>query len=329
MGIERRIFGLYFPGYFVARYTRKYLSSNMGYILMYHEVMPDDIATPAWTVVKETNFRWQIEFLKRNYDIVTLDEAEARLTSKESSNRPFVSITFDDGYYGNLNTVLPIMQSMDAPFSVYVATRAIQEQKLYWYDEIINFLKSKTVINYQVKEGNSHRTFTIPAKGTDNQRWIAVQKLLTWLKTLPEKERHQEVARILKKYPPVKPDLRMLTQSELQELASDPLVTIGCHTHGHELLDQLADDTVIETIMTANKLIEAWTGTRPYHFSYPNGNFDERISNFIKDFRFRTAVTTQPRLCRLKDNLFTLPRLGVGRFDLKNHFKAKMAGLSL
>lgn len=298
----------------------------MGYILMYHEVLPDGASIPAWTVVRENDFRWQIAFLQRHYDIVSTDEAMARVTGHTNGQRPFVVITFDDGYSGNLSTVLPIMREFNAPFTVYVATKAIEDRSIYWYDKIINLLKSSEDVEWSSTVGGANSHFRIPGRGSDNQRWVAIQRLLTWLKSLSECERCEEVGRIVERYPGLRSELRMLTPERLSDLASDPLVTIGCHTHGHELLDQLDDDSVLATLETANDLLQKWTDKLPAHFSYPNGNVNERVKKLVRKAGFITAVTTESRVCSAGDDLFSLPRNGVGRFDSRNHFKARMAG---
>mgnify|MGYP006400845711 CR=1 FL=1 len=326
MGIKRRLAGLYFPEFLVERHINQNLDESMGYILMYHEVLPENASVPAWTVVKENQFRWEIEFLQRHYDVISLDEARSRMSGQSKGHRPFVVITFDDGYSGNLFTVLPLMRSLNAPFAVYVATKAIQEGGLYWYDRVINLLQSGEDIVWKPSTGDATEIFRVPAKGTDDQRWVAVQEMLTWLKTLNEDERHQEVTQIVDAHPGLRANLRMLTPEEIGHLAADPLVTIGCHTHAHELLDQLDDESVLSSINTANRLLEKWTGELPVHFSYPNGNVDERVRQLIEKAGFCTAVTTENRPCSSGDNMFALPRPGVGRFDSRWHFKAKMAG---
>jgi hypothetical protein len=219
------------------------------------------------------------------------------------------------------------MRAFRAPFAVYVATKAIKDGTLYWYDQVINLLKSGEDIIWTPTLGNPPEVFRISAKDSDNQRWVAVQALLTWLKTLEEDERQEEVARIVAGHPGLVPDLRMLTPDELGQLAADPLVTIGCHTHAHELLDQLDDEAVLGSVKTANQLLEKWTGVLPVHFSYPNGNVDQRVRSLIEKAGFHTAVTTENRSSSMQDNLIAMPRPGVGRFDSRDHFKARLAGL--
>jgi peptidoglycan/xylan/chitin deacetylase (PgdA/CDA1 family) len=218
------------------------------------------------------------------------------------------------------------MKANNAPFTVYVATQAIDEGTLYWYDQIINLMKSSEDVICSIEENGKERFFRIQANGKDDQCWKSVQSVLTRLKTLPEEVRHETALRIKKEYGHLTADLRMLTPDELRELSSDPLAEIGCHTHAHELLDQLENSEVHATLSKSNELIEKWTGVCPRHFSYPNGNVNSRVRGLIKSTGFRSAVTTKSQHCSGYDEPFTLPRIGIGRFDSRSHFKAKLAG---
>lgn len=146
MGIRSYLFRNHFPQFLVEK-AKNYMSPFCGIVLMYHEVLPDEVNLPAWTVVKESVFRWQMSYLQKNFDIVSIDEALKRINQKNLNiKRPFAVITFDDGYRGNFDIVLPIMELMGLPFTIYVATKAIVEENLYWYDQIINLIYSKKML---------------------------------------------------------------------------------------------------------------------------------------------------------------------------------------
>ena len=65
-------------------------------ILTYHRVCPDsDFLKPNdELVVSVSRFREQLIFLKKNYNLVSLDN----LLNFNKSEKPNISITFDDGY---------------------------------------------------------------------------------------------------------------------------------------------------------------------------------------------------------------------------------------
>ena len=119
--------------------------------------------------------------------------------------------------------------------------------------------------------------------------------------------------------------MEMLTTEELSILANSGCVTVGSHTHGHELLNQLCSNTIQETIKMANEQIARITGRYPMHFSYPNGNYDQRVLFHIQQFDYKTAVTTRKGRWTAKSSLFEIPRIGIGRFDTRKQYKARIS----
>lgn len=83
------------------------------------------------------DFKWQIEWLGTNREIVDLDTAIQRWD--EPNSESLVVLTFDDGYEDTFREAFPILQRAGFPFTVYLATRAIEsgsfesgDQPLEW-----------------------------------------------------------------------------------------------------------------------------------------------------------------------------------------------------
>jgi len=293
---------------------------------MYHEVLPDEISFPAWTVVKESDFRWQMSYLQKHFDILHLDNALERVKGQEVGEKPFAVITFDDGYKGNINNVFPVMESMNLPFIVYVSTRAVVDNHLFWFDRILNLLALSEDVHVELRGPKPAEHFIIPGKATEPVRWLAVQDLLERLKRMSVDEREYCVEHITEKYAGVDPALEMLNTEDLQKLATSNLVAIGSHTHGHELLDQLDTSSVIDTLQTSKLHIADITGFTPKHFSYPNGNYNQSILELVRDCGFETAVTTKSGFWTSKTEFMEIPRFGIGRFETSSKFKARVSG---
>jgi len=324
VGLKSRLFKHYFPEVLAAGAFYR-MPPSSGIVLMYHEVLPDDISLPAWTIVRESNFRCQMSYLRAHFDVVSIDHALERVGGKHNAKRPFAVVTFDDGYQGNFSTVLPIMEAMGLPFTVYVATKAIVEKELYWYDRIINLLNVQEDVQLKLIWNDHSAYFSIPQRG-ENRRWREVQKLLNRLKLMALEEREKNVRNIAGKFSGIESPLKMLSEVELQRLADSSNVTIGCHTHTHELLDQLEPIDVRETLHIANKHITELTGCPPRHFAYPNGNFNDCVLNLVREAKYASAVTTLPGIWSHKDNRLIIPRIGIGRFDSMGLFKARVSG---
>lgn len=87
-------------------------------ILFYHRVADDE--PNSWTIGTRA-FQDQLDWLQRNFDLVSLEEAQRRIRSK-FNDRPTVSITFDDGYADNTTFALPLLIKRGIPVTYFVTT---------------------------------------------------------------------------------------------------------------------------------------------------------------------------------------------------------------
>ena len=112
------------------------LLGGVGSILMFHRVQLAPSGLPYGPsrdlVVSLDTFRRVVEYLRRaGNDIVSLDETLRRLRSGVKG-RPFVSLTFDDGYRDTYELVYPICRELKVPITIYVTTDMIEERLLLW-----------------------------------------------------------------------------------------------------------------------------------------------------------------------------------------------------
>lgn len=326
MALINNLASVWFPKVLELNSLKKYNHSN-AVVLMYHEVLPDDFNIPSWTIVRTSDFRQQMAYLHQNYDVVTIETAIKRIyegTDFSPSKRPMIVITFDDGYSGNLHYAKRILQEFNLPFTVYIATAQVESGGYYWYDKIISFLIEKNHQSFNIATSKGNISYSSGHDFFSKRRWAAINKVLTELKKLSAEER-EEIANFLGASVTIN-NLRMLTPTEVNTLASDNLVTIGCHTHYHDLLDEVPLDKAKNSVMKAQQLLREWTGSYPSHFSYPNGNYSMSIVKLVKDYNFASAVTTENRVWSAFDSNYQIPRVGIGRFDNLNLFRAKISG---
>jgi poly-beta-1,6-N-acetyl-D-glucosamine N-deacetylase len=147
---------------------------------------------------------------------------------------------------------------------------------------------------------------------------ISVDQLLTHLRTglpLPEKPilltfddgyagQYEFVYPLLKKYqyPGVfsiytdKLDKKLgrpgITWEQLKEMAADPLVTISAHSVTHPKdVSQLPDDKLQYEVRQSKKILEERLGVEIHVFTYPEGNYDARVTKFIEAAGYWGAFT--------------------------------------
>ena len=61
--------------------------------------------------------------------------------------RPFVALTFDDGYADNLTNALPVMEKFAAPFTVYVTTGMITREIDAWWFGVAELVRTRDHID--------------------------------------------------------------------------------------------------------------------------------------------------------------------------------------
>src|SRR6266581_3236262 len=103
-----------------------------GVILVLHEIH-DDLACELMTGCSPSLLTVVVNSLRRDgWDIVGLDEALRRIAHGVAAT-PFAVLTFDDGYRDTLSRALPILERLQAPFTVYVPTGAVTRELYAWW----------------------------------------------------------------------------------------------------------------------------------------------------------------------------------------------------
>ena len=293
-------------------------------VLMYHEVLGDDDSAEAWTAVRVSELRRQIEYLKSAVDILSIDEA----MSRGDSQRPAAVLTFDDGGAGNHQHLLPFVEEARVPVTVFIATGHVESGRLFWFDRVVNALQVVEPLSLDMRDVGLAVYAVGPPSGANN--WAQIQRLLVDIKAAGV-ERNEELAGIVEERArkaggAVRAPLQPMTVQQVRELAACPHVTIGAHSHAHSLLTQMsAADTTADVAMS-RRLLQQWTGQPVEHFAYPSGEYDARVRENVVSCGFRTAVTTEKRLWRSGCDLFAIPRMSVGRYDSASSFRLALAG---
>lgn len=290
-------------------------------ILCYHTLRPDTEPLDAWTTLGLSAFRDQIKLLRRTYDIVSLDEA----LTLGSGGRPRAVLTFDDGERGLFDHLLPIVDAEDLPVTVYVATEQFERDEPFWFDQVMNALQNAGEISIDLTEHGLDTWKIGPERG--KTRWAQIGLVLEALKAAPVADRDRLAAEVVAQAGPSTggfTPMHPMTLAQLKELGAHPLVTIGAHSHGHELLDQLSIDAARTSVNRSRKLLQDWTQQPVHHFAYPNGNYTPALMAMLEEDGFTSATILEDRLLRTDAPALALPRIGVGRYDSLGRFKLRL-----
>src|SRR5438105_2146701 len=104
-----------------------------------------------------------------------------------------------------------------------------------------------------------------------------------------------------------------LSWEEVREMSGSGLVSFGSHTAGHLLLTTLTEEQAQhEMRKSMDALItHKAADTKFISFSYPNGNFSERLSEMVREAGYHLAVTGQRGWHKRGANPYSIKRIGV------------------
>lgn len=292
-------------------------------VLCYHTLGPDTDDMDAWTVLRVSDFRRQVETLRQRYDIVSLDDA---LKRRREGRRPQAVLTFDDGDVGLFTHLLPIVRAEGLPVTIYVATRQIETGQPFWFDRVMNALQVGGA-SIDLRDAGLG-TWMIP-DDTGAPKWDVISDILETLKTVDPADRDRIADMVVAQAPdgatPPTP-LAPMSVDQLKELSATPGVSIGAHSHCHNLLDQIPLDAARRSVATSKRLLEEWTGQDIRHFAYPNGNHTPDLGSMIANLGFRSAAVLDSLLTRRNGDPMALSRLAIGRYDSLQRFKLRLVG---
>lgn len=211
-----------------------------------------------------------------------------------SSERKYVLITFDDGYYNNKH-VLPILKEYQVPAVFFVSTNHVKFNKSFWWD---------VLYRERIKRGSSLRDIK-------NEQ----QQL--------KKKTHEEIDKYLKKmfgekaFKPVGDFDRPFTPSELNKLSKERYVFIGNHTSDHAILINYPRNGIKSQILGAKNAIRDITGIEPIIISYPNGDYSDDVIRISREIGLRLGITFDHRKNYLPLDFRSNDPMCLGRFSIE------------
>jgi peptidoglycan/xylan/chitin deacetylase (PgdA/CDA1 family) len=308
----------------------KALSAHKITFLMYHGIA-DTGSIPCWWQLEKSKFEMQMEYVKNNFQVISIDQAFELILSGKDIPRDYVVITFDDGYRNFLTNTLPILKKNNMPAVLYVPVGPVTNKKLIWSDELYLTLYTYysdaiTLINNIAGCGESD------FKG---KKELAIERTINCLKELPVDIRRDKLERFYNTLSrPLSNDViegspfKLLSIKEIKVLSKESIITIGSHADSHEPLTSLAANDMIDEVRKSGEYLEQLTGRKIEHFCYPAGFYNDRVEEAVKNAGYKSAVLDRESRGNAND-IFKIPRAGIGAFDSDAFFECQVYGVTM
>ncbi len=279
-------------------------------ILYYHRFVRDRETAmdphPSVTHLIDA-FEAEVGFLKRYFDIISLDAAVATLKASRKFTRPAVVISVDDGYRDNFNLLYPVLRKHQIPAVIFLATGPIGTGDRLWVDDLARMVAE-----------TSSATVALEGLGTLSledfrQKRDAFKRIVEMLKGMDQDRRIEALRQLAGKLGKASAGERsMLTWEEVRTMHKGG-VDFGAHTMTHPILSRVPLEKAREEIAGSKSRIERELGTTVRHFAYPNGrrqDMSEDLNRLCRNSGFESVSTTVAGRNASPADRFDLKRIG-------------------
>ena len=286
--------------------------SGLGHIFMLHRILPKEEKeqyefNKTLAITPEGLEKFILKFKEQGFNFISMNEFSEQIKSK--SNKKFIVFTIDDGYKDNLIHGLPIFEKHNVPFTLYVSNCFPNNQAIYWWYFLEDFVKSNKVIDLR-GIGIDYCESIIDPSTT----FYKVRELLRisdydvhkkFAKDICQINNH-ELLHLNKKL--------NLTWNEIKSLSQNILVEIGGHTMHHVSLNYLSEKQSGNQILDSKNELERQIDKPVNHFAFPYGSLDDASAKEYKlltKFGFKSAVYNHPGGIYKNTPSYQFPRLGL------------------
>ena len=236
------------------------------------------------------DFRAQLEVLKRNFEVIGLEELDDVLARRRGRA---VMITFDDGYCDNYTHAFSALRDLSLPATFFVTTGFLDDQLVPWWDEIAWMVRTARVTELPQNEW-LEGPLRIERTHSDSAiaRLLRIYKGLRAPQTVKYLDFLAEALQTGRSPAEIGRDLWM-TWDMVREMRSGGM-TIGGHSVTHPVLATLSDDQQDFEVRESRRRLVEELGEPIDAFSYPVGggaSFNEITINAVKRHGYRWGFT--------------------------------------
>jgi len=284
-------------------------------ILGYHRIANSEW-DPQQLCVSKENFAQQLEVLRKNVRLLTLQQIDRGLAEGRVPARS-VAITFDDGYIDTYEDALPLLEQQELPATVFVVTGTIGGY--YWWDEVQSLVETANELPERIDLSIDGRSFrwSRHARDARNRRSL-VKGLGGFFRLLPFSDQQSaldELRSLLPSSTENECTSRAMSAEQVAELGACELIDIGSHTVSHQSLGRISPEQQSDELMQSKKALEEITGQPVRSFSYPNGITSADSPRIASELGYTIGCTSREGVVSSSSNPYLLPRLWVGNWD--------------
>ncbi len=306
--------------------------NNNIHIVMYHYVRNIKKSKyPNLKGLEFSDFRKQIFYLKKNFNILSNNQFIEILNSRKIPKKKSILLTFDDGYRDHFEYVFPFLKKQDVSAVFYppimcVRNKAVLDvNKIHFIlakeenrDKILDliFLYVKKILNKNPQQIGIEKINLLSRY--DDKKTILIKRLLQHHLPLPYRKKivdkifkhivnysEEEFSKIL-----------YMNKNNIQELYKNNF-SIGSHGYNHywwKKINKNEQEMEIKNSINYFKKIKVFD--KNFSVCYPYGSYNLQTLNLLKKYKIKFALTTRVGSINKKNikKVYELPRFDTNDF---------------
>ena len=128
------------------------------------------------------------------------------------------------------------------------------------------------------------------------------------------------------------PRFKHLNWSQIKEMSDDG-ICFGSHSINHLFLTKHNEQTIRYELDTSKKYLEDELGKPIDFFSYPYGDYNNRVINLVGEVGYHAAFSLNPKLLKLSNDIeslrYELPRFAIYYIDGMFAFRTKIGDMNI
>lgn len=307
------------------------------YISMYHYTR--DLTHSRYPEIKGLDqplFRQQIEYMKNNFNVVTMEQVIDAVEGKSKLPENALLLTFDDGYIDNYTFAMPVLEEFGVQGSFFIPGKTFATHQLLDVNKI-HYMLAAADINKLVEDvkqqmdyyrGNEYdfaptdelfNEYAV-ANRFDPKETIFVKRMLQTV--LPEKLRNTISSNLFEKYVGVTEEQLAyelyMTEEQVRTMKRHGMF-IGLHGYDHYWLGNLEPEQMKKDISMALDTLDEFIDRKHWVMNYPYGNYNQGVLDYIASQGACVGLTTQVRIAEIGvDAPLELPRFDCNDFPPKS-----------
>lgn len=310
--------------------------NNKLYVVMYHYVR--DLKNSRYPEIKGLDyelFQEQIRFLKKEFQIVTMEDVLDIMDQKNELPERAALLTFDDGYADHFMNAFPVLMEEGVQGSFFIPGKTFVEHKLLDVNKIhfilatapvtellndVNQLLDQYREEYNLPSNESLFNQHAVANRFDPKEVIYVKRLLQTV--LPERLRNMITSIIFEKYVGISEEkfARELYMNREQILCmKNAGMYIGLHGYDHYWLGELPVEEMKQDTDRALEAMREFIQEDAWVMNYPYGSYNKEVIAYMKRKGCKLGLTTEVEAAVLREeNRYIISRLDTNDFPPKS-----------